>query len=117
MRRMAHSIVRLSLAACTAVALASPIAGFHQDAAALQASDPPANGVWLDSLDLTSAPIRRPRPQRGQTAAPPPLSFRLGGASYVHALPLVSDGDLAIDLGGAATRFTAMVGIDDGAPP
>src|SRR5439155_9403422 len=46
-----------------------------------------------------------------------PLVFKLGGVTYPHAVPLVSDGDLAIDLSGAATRFMAMVGVDDGNPP
>src|SRR3954454_9802481 len=84
-----------------------------QDAAALQRADPPPNGVWLDSLDLSKAPLRRPRGGRGQTAPPPPLTFTLGGVTYPHAVPLQSDGDVEIDLGGAATRFIAMIGIDD----
>src|SRR3954468_13829860 len=110
MRRMAHSLARLSLAAATAVALATPIAGFRQDAASIQGSDPPANGIWVDSLDLTNAPIRRGRGQRGSTAPPPPLVFKLGGVTYPHALPIVSDGDLTIDLAGGATEFVALVG-------
>src|SRR5262245_2301665 len=113
MRAMIHRR-RFFVAAALAVALATPLSG-RQDAAALQSADPPANGIWLDSLDLSNAPIRRGRGQRGQT--PPPLVFRLGGAIYAHALPLQSDGDLAIDLGGAATKFVAIIGVDDGAPP
>jgi alpha-galactosidase len=84
-----------------------------QDAAALRLADPPANGVWVDSLDLSKASIRRPRAGRGQPAAPPPLVFSLGGAVYAHAVPLMSDADLAIDLKGKAALFTSMVGIDD----
>jgi len=101
-----------------------------QDAAALQKADPPANGVWVDSLDLSKAQIRRPRAGRGQPvpaqpgqatpparantpATPTPLTFSLGGAVYPHAVPLMSDADLAIDLKGSATRFASMVGIDD----
>src|SRR5215510_16437185 len=113
MRRM--SSTRFLAASGLAVLLASPLAGFRQDAASLQSADPPANGIWVDSLDLSNAPIRRGRGQRGQT--PPPLVFRLGGVTYPHALPLQSDGDLAIDLGGAATKFVAMIGVDDGPPP
>ena len=100
-------------------------------AAALRLADPPANGVWVDSLDLSKASIRRPRAGRGQPtppaqagqaaaqaragqpAAPPPLTFSLGGAVYAHAVPLMSDADLAIDLKGKAVLFTSMVGIDD----
>jgi alpha-galactosidase len=114
---------RFLLAAALAVALATPIAG-GQDAAALQGSDPPANGIWVDSLDLTNVTIRRGRGQRGSTTPPPPLVFKLGGVTYPHALPLQSDGDVTIDLGGAATKFVAMIGVDEvtpqgreGAPP
>src|SRR3954467_13601486 len=109
---------RFFIASALAIALASPLAG-RQDAAALQGTDPPPNGVWLDSLDLTAAPIRRGRGQRGSTTPPAPLVYRLGGVTYPHALPLQSDGDVVIDLAGAATRFVAVVGVDDGAaaPP
>ena len=110
------TMARILSAGALTLALGLPLGAARQDAAALQGSDPPAHGVWLDSLDLSRAPVRRPRPQRGQTTAPP-LVFRLGGVTYAHALPLISDGDLAIDLGGAATRFVAMIGVDDGNPP
>jgi alpha-galactosidase len=114
----AMTTARLIPAASLSLLLTATLAGFGQDPAALQGADPPANGVWVDTLDLSKAPIRRPRPQRGQNAAAPaPLVFRLGGATYAHALPLQSDGDVAIDLGGAATRFVAMVGVEDAAPP
>ncbi|MGH9411914.1 MAG: NPCBM/NEW2 domain-containing protein, partial [Vicinamibacterales bacterium] len=87
-------------------------------AAALAAENPPPNGVWVDSLDLSTAPIRRPRRfGRGQTTPPPPLTFKLGDTVYPHAVPLLSDGDLTIDLAGGATRFVSMVGIDDAPPP
>src|SRR5215510_5060865 len=122
MRRM--SSTRFLAASGLAVLLASPLAGFRQDAASLQGSDPPANGIWVDSLDLSNAPIRRGRGQRGSTTPPPPLVIKLGGATYPHALPLQSDGDLTIDLAGAATKFVAMIGVDEvvpqgreGAPP
>ena len=102
-----------------------------QDAVALRLTDPPANGIWIDGLDLSKASIRRPRAapgqapppaqtgqaaaqaRAGQPAAPPPLTFSLGGAVYAHAVPLISDADLAIDLKGKAVRFISMVGIDD----
>jgi len=107
MRGMHYRFLAIVL---TLAASAAPTA---QDVASLQRAEPPANGVWLDSLDLSKAPLRRPRAGRGQTAPPPPLTFALGGVTYPHAVPLQSDGDLTIDLGGAATRFVAMVGIDD----
>jgi alpha-galactosidase len=104
------------LAAACVWALAaflSPSRLAAQDAAVLQKAEAPANGVWLDSLDLSKEPMRRPRRPRGETAPPPPLTFALGGASYAHAVPLVSDGDIEVALGGAAERFQAVVGLDD----
>ena len=99
------------------IGLAAPLSGSRQDATALQGTDPPANGIWVDSLDLSGAPIRRGRGQRGATTPPPPLVYRLSGTVYPHALPLQSDADLRILLDGAATKFVAMVGVDDGNPP
>ena len=88
-----------------------------QDAAALQKTDAPPNGIWVDSLDLTNAQIRRPRaggPGRaGQPASTPaPLVFALGGVTYPHAVPLLSDRDLVIGLNKQAVSFASMVGID-----
>src|SRR3989442_14695202 len=88
----------------------SPIAA---ESPALQGADAPPNGVWVDSLDLSKAMIRRPRAPRGQTTPPAPLVFKLGGVVYQHAVPLQSNADLAIDLDGQAVRFISMVGIDD----
>jgi alpha-galactosidase len=87
----------------------------------LAARDAPPNGVWLDSLDLSRAPLRPARgrgagrgAQPGQPVAPPPAPvYALGGVTYAHAVPLQSDRDLQIDLKGRAARFTSMVGIDD----
>src|SRR5881396_913188 len=95
---------RLVLASAAALALATPVTG-RQDPPSLQGADPPANGVWVDSLDLTNVAIRRGRGQRGSMAPPPPLVFKLGGSTYPHALPLQSDADVTIELGGAATKF------------
>ena len=120
---MKHAPLRIVPGVIVAVAIAAaPVASTpsglsKQDAAELQRADPPSNGVWVDSLDLSKAPIRRPRAQRGQTAPPAPLVFILGGATYAHGLPLQSDGDISIDLGGAATRFVSMIGVDDGPSP
>ena len=83
------------------IGLAAPLSAGRQDATALQGTDPPANGIWVDSLDLSGAPIRRGRGQRGATTPPPPLVYRLSGTVYPHALPLQSDGDLRILLDGA----------------
>jgi alpha-galactosidase len=112
--------VLIALAAavfCATYAGASKEAPYKaQDAASLSKQDPPPNGVWLDTLDLSKAAIRRGRGQRGQTTPPPPVTYKLGGVDYPHAVPLQSDGDLTVDLGGAAERFVSLVGIDDAVP-
>lgn len=82
-----------------------------QDAQALRAADAPPDAVWLDTLDLARAPVRRGRGQRGQP--PTPLKLSLGGVEYLHGVPLQVNGELVIDVGGAAARFVSMVGVDD----
>ena len=93
--------------------IAEPAPARAQEAALLQAVQPPPNGVWVDSLDLSGAAVRRTRRARGQTTPPPPLTLSLGGVVYPHGIPLQVNADLAIDLKGQAGRFLAMVGIDD----
>ena len=103
--------VRAGVLAALAVVVGWTMPG--QERAILTAADPPQNGVWVDSLDLSSAPIRRPRAGRGQATPPPPLTFALGGTAYPHAVPLLANTDLTIDLHGQATRFLADAGVDD----
>ena len=111
-RVMAHA--RGLLVASSALALTVNLsAGLRQDAAALARADAPQGGMWLDSLNLENAPLRRPRSPRGQTGTPPPLVFALGGTTYAHALPILSDGDVGFELGGNATQFVSMIGVDD----
>src|SRR5690242_15673314 len=52
-----------------------------QDAQALRVTDAPANAVWLDSLDLSKAPLRRGRGQRG---GPPPAGPARGTTPAVQ---------------------------------
>ena len=100
----------LIIAASVAISLH---AGRQQKEEALRLQDPPAGAIWIDSLDLRQAAIRRPRAPQGQTTTPPPLKLSLGDVEYPHGIPLNVNSDLVIDLKGAATRFASMVGIDD----
>ena len=89
-----------------------------QDAKALAGADPPAGAIWLDSLDLTRMVQRRGTPRAGRSGAgrgnnPPPLS--LGGVTYQHGIGTLSINELIVDLKRQATRFDAMIGIDDAA--
>jgi alpha-galactosidase len=107
-------------AALLVAATAGALAGRQTpEADALRGTDPPQHGVWVDSLDMSAVRatvIRAPgRGGRGgaQPAAPPPAPvYALGGVAYPHAVPMLSDRDLSIDVKGQAVRFASMVGID-----
>jgi alpha-galactosidase len=90
-----------------------------QDAVAIRGAEAPANGVWLDSLDLSKMVQRRGTPRvgksgagggRGNQTAPP---LKLGGVTYEHGIGTLSINELIVDLKGEATRFVSMIGIDD----
>ena len=73
----------------------------------LAGRQPPPNGVWIDTLDLACGEraAAAAATAAGSDRTAPPLTFSLGGTTYAHAVPLASDGDLTLDLGGNATRF------------
>lgn len=113
--------LRITLAAVAAASIAA-FAGSAfarvQETAALQQKDPPPDGIWISSLDLSKVALRpagrgRGAGGAGQPAAPPPPPvYVLGGVTYPNTVPLVSDRDMTIDLKGRAVRFASMVGID-----
>ncbi len=82
-----------------------------QDNAALRAQDAPANALWLDTLDLPMSlritAIRTP----GKSVDGNPLT--LNGVVYPHGIGTHATSRLLIDLKGGATKFEAMVGVDD----
>lgn len=92
------------------------------DADVLRGVTPPANGIWIDSLDQSKIQTTVIRPQRGggpgREGAPPPAPpvYALGGVPYPHTIPMQSDRDLSIDVKRQAVRFASMVGIDSAAP-
>ena len=115
------------LVLCSAASLTTALFGAPfqtpPDVAALQQTDPPPNGVWVDTLDLTKVQPLLRRGGRGGNrggavpATPPaPPIYALGGVTYPHTLPLASDRDITIDLKGRAVRFASMVGIDSAVP-
>ncbi len=91
--------VRLGLVfAASVCAAAFGLAFQTPEIDALRAADPPANAVFVDSLDLTpvAATVLR-RPGRGgragapgATPTPPPAPvYTLGGVTYPHAVPMI----------------------------
>ena len=102
----------------------------RQDLEMLRGADAPPNAIWIDSLDLSKMVQRRTRRRApahrsladgaaGGPQAPrvllqgPPIM--LGGVTYAHGIGTLSINELIIDLKGQATRFLAMVGLNDNA--
>ncbi len=84
--------------------------GAVQGAATLRGPEAPPNGVWVDGLDLTKMSAGR-RGKPGQSVRNTPIT--LDTLVYPHGLGVASGSEFLIDLKGQATRFEAMVGIDD----
>jgi alpha-galactosidase len=91
------------------VSVAPPV--LAQDAASLRATEPPANTIWVEALDLAKMSAgRHGRP--GQSVRNTPIT--LDTQVYSHGLGVASGAELLIALHGQGQRFAAMVGIDDG---
>jgi alpha-galactosidase len=101
----------------------------QQEIDLLRGSDAPPNAIWLDSLDLSKMVQRRQTPRAGRSlgggsggrrdaggaAGPPGSPITLGGVTYQHGIGTLSINELIVDLKGQATRFLAMVGLNDNA--
>ena len=128
--RILFVIVASAVAAVAAAPAAAPQGELRS--AMTAAGDPPANAIWLDSLDLAKMVQRRQTPRAGATLAraprgrgagaagqptgrggTPPTPITLGGVVYPHGIGTLSINELIVDLKGQATRFVSMVGLDD----
>ena len=105
-----------AVAVLTAAALLttsrSVSSSYRQDGDALRASDPPPNGLWVDSLDLNKIGSSWLRARAGKSVRNNPLS--LNGVVYPHGIGSIAMSEVTIDLKGEAIRFLSMVGVDDG---
>ncbi|HTU65201.1 MAG TPA: NPCBM/NEW2 domain-containing protein [Steroidobacteraceae bacterium] len=72
---------------------------------------PPPDKVWLDSLDLTKLSQRRGEPRANRSIRDQPIT--LEGVVHEHGIGTRSISEFVVDLGDGATRFEALVGIDD----
>src|SRR5262245_46712317 len=118
MTRVSFGIVAASALALGTALTAVGMSG-SQDASVLKQADAPQGAVWVDSLDfnqVAATTLRRPTGRGGRGGAPatppPPPTYALGGVTYPHAVPMLSDRDVTINLKGQATKFASMVGID-----
>jgi alpha-galactosidase len=73
---------------------------------------PTTQSVALGSLDLSVIDQGYGRPQKDRSISQAPLS--IGGQNFEHGVGTHAPSSMLIDLRGAE-RFTAMVGVDDGA--
>jgi alpha-galactosidase len=81
------------------------------DAVAPRGSMLPEHAIWLDSLDLNTIEQGWGKPQAGRSVDANPL--RLHGTMYARGVGTHAASEMTIQLKGAATRFSAMVGVDD----
>jgi alpha-galactosidase len=107
--RLSHSFMT-----CLALAMAgflfAPLRG--QDIPTeLSAADAPAGSIWVDSLDLTKLVQGYGKAQAGLTVDNNKLI--LNGVTYPHGVGTHSIGRMIVNLHGAATKFQAVVGVDD----
>jgi alpha-galactosidase len=77
----------------------------------LTGDEPPRHAVWLDSLDISTLSQVYGAPQAGRSFDGGLLT--LGGVVYEHGIGTHATNDWVIDLNGSATRFVAVVGVDD----
>ena len=71
----------------------------------------PGHAIWLDSLDVNTIEQDSGVPQANQSYEANPL--KLHGTTYAHGVGTHANSEMTIQLKGVATRFSAMVGVDD----
>src|SRR5712692_6569276 len=82
-----------------------------QNADALRLEAPPPHSLWLENLDLKQMTQDYGTPRAGRTVDNSPLT--LHGVVYPHGIGTHSTSQFSVNLKRAATRFAAMVGLDD----
>jgi alpha-galactosidase len=75
------------------------------------ATTAPANAVWIDSLELSNVIQDTGSSEGGKSTAGKPLT--INGVVYPHGFGTHAPSEARIALDGCATRFIAMVGVDD----
>ena len=75
------------------------------------AEKPPAESIWLETLDLSLMDQGWGTPQAAHSVDNHPLT--LHGAVYPHGIGTHADSEWTIDLKGRARRFASVVGVDD----
>ena len=77
----------------------------------LSGDELPAQAMWLESIGISQMTSGYGAPQIAKSVDGNPL--RLGGQSYAHGVGTHAESNWLIALKGKATRFAAVVGVDD----
>lgn len=101
----------LNAAACALMPLLLPLACWAQAAPDLTGSEPAANSIWLDSMNLNPVEQDFGSAQAGRSVDRNPIT--LHGQTYAHGVGTHANSVIAVELDGAGLRFTSMVGVDD----
>lgn len=105
-------VQKLTLCVLTAATLVSlPFCAYSDEAEALKGSTPPQNGVWLETLNLSSMSQEYGTPHVGQSVDGRPL--KIAGETYAHGVGSHATSEYTVNLKGSATKFVSMVGVDD----
>lgn len=82
----------------------------------LAGKDAPGGAIWLDTLDLSSVKLGFGTVGVGKAVCGKnPISLK--GQTFVHGIGTHAESVAQVELGGVATRFVAVVGVDDQAGP
>ena len=90
------------------------MSAYGADFESLRGENPPANGIWLETLDLRNMAQGYGSPQAGRSVEGNPIT--LGGEKYLHGVGSHAEGSFLIRLNKSATKFVAMVGVDGECP-
>lgn len=103
----------MTLMAAAALFALPVVAGAQNEMAILRATKAPMNSIWLDSLDISklTSGWEGHDPQAGKSIEGNPLTLK--GVVYPHGIGTHAISECVINLKGAATRFVALVGVDD----
>src|SRR5579862_7140518 len=101
----------LMIAAGIWMQLPNANAQVSDEAGIIQSEQAPANGVWLESLNLNNMNQDYGNPHKRRSIDNNPLT--LGGTVYPHGIGSHAKSELSVDLKSGAKRFLSMVGVDD----
>ena len=107
----ALSRVRCSMIAFGVSACFLATQAFCDDKTPPQTNAQPTYSVWLETLDLRKVEQERGRAQAAKSVDG--NAIKIGGVEFPHGIGTHARSRWRIGLNGAATQFSAMVGIDD----